>query len=231
VNSSGNGGGILGRPGSMTYQKLTLKGQMLGALVPFWLMISMRGLYCMVVFILVLIVGEYTGAIVAVSVGFSLLSRRTINRKLAAVALVISAIITFLAVFDYWPTLIGWRLVGYGMEYRVRWGASWDSWLGSRLALDTGWVAAEWVAAWTRMLSGVVLPLIIWTPAKLSDWALGVEGAFPQWREGTRPGKAAVESIPYPEGYNLTGDRRSPDPENDVEPTIIVVPEITKRGV
>jgi len=230
-----NSMGFIGGRSGMTMQRVTLKGQMLGIIIPWMLQIAQRALFWLVMFFTVLMGGDHLPTWIALSIAIYLWDNnrtgRTHSNKMVPIMMLIAVTLCLFASFDYWPTLVEWGRIDTRMSYRVHWGASWDSWVGAKLALDTGWLLASWGVVWLRILSVILLPSIVWLPAKLADWAIGAELGFPQWREKTGPGRVAVESMPMPEGYNLTSDRRSPDPEDDIEPTIIVVPEITKRGV
>jgi len=230
--NGGSGGVIGGRPGT-TIQYITLKGQMLGIIIPWLLMIFGRLLFWLIMFFTVLMGGEHLSTWIALSIVFYLFwgNRSIPGSKIIPVLLVTATVLGLLATFDYWPTLVQWGRLDGRMSYRVHWGATWDSWLGSRLAIDTGWLIASWGVVWLRVLSTILLPSIIWLPSRVADWALGSELVAPQFRELFTPRYVDVESMPYPDGYNPRSVRRAPPSDQDeTEPEVVRIPQPRRRG-
>ncbi len=199
--------GGFGQPGPRTYQKISLKDQILGIEVPFWILIVRRMLGWFVIFGMILMAGEQLPTWIAISVGVCQWDEkrtRTNKRrdsKMIPVALITAVILCAFASFGYWPTLLQWQRVGYGWAYRVAWGANWSGWFWGNLAVDTGWLQMEWGVAVIRVVSTVIVPLIVWMPGKLADWALGMEIFSPTWRESMRSAVIDPASMPMPDGH------------------------------
>jgi hypothetical protein len=197
--------GGFGQPGPRTYQQISLKDQILGIEVPFWILIARRLLGWIVIFGMVLMAGEQLPTWIAVSVAFYLWSeRRTDKRrdgKMVTPMLFAAVILCAFASFGYWPTLLQWQRVEYGWAYRVVWGASWAGWFWGRLAVDTGWLQMEWGVAVLRVFSTIIVPLIVWSPGRIADWALGIEIFSPTWRESMRSAVIDPASMPMPDGH------------------------------
>lgn len=192
----------LGQPGPRTSQRITLKDQILGIEVPFWILIARRILGWFVIFGTILMAGEQLPTWIAVSVAvYQQMNKRHDNDKIIKVALIAAVILCAFASFGYWPTLLQWQRVGYGWSYRVAWGANWSGWFWGNLAVDTGWLQMEWGIAVLRVVSTIIIPSIVWMPGKLADWALGMEIFSPTWRESMRSAVIDPASMPMPDGH------------------------------
>lgn len=225
--------GVIGGRGDITIEKISLKSQVLGIVVPWVVMIAQRVLFCLVIFLCVLMAGEHVSTWILGLVALNFWDSQRIGRPVISRAIPIllfgALALGLLASFDYWPTLIQWGRIDTRMSYRVRWGETWTWWLLPRLSLDTGWLLASQGVVLLRALSILLFPAIILKPALLADWAIGTELALPQWR-GLRPGLADPASVPMPSGYNVQGNQRSPQPEDKAEPEIVVIPQPRRRG-
>lgn len=198
---------IMGQPGPRTSQRITLKDQLLGIALPLFVMIVQRCLFWLIVFMMILMAGEQAPTWIAVSIAVYLWDEKRMNKrrgskKMVPVMLFAAIILCGFASFGYWPTLLQWQRVGYGWSYRVAWGATWDSWLGSRLAVDTGWSQMKWDVAVLRFVSIFIAPSIVWLPGSLADWALGMEIFSPTWRESMRSAVIDPASMPMPDGHD-----------------------------
>lgn len=217
--------------GGMTFQHITMRDTILGIVLPAALMIVQRLLFWLLFFIMVLMVGEQAPALLALSVAVFLYDAVRMGRaresKMAGAMLLISFILCAVAAFDYWPTLLQWQRFDNRFHYRVSW--MFHRWWSEWLSLDTGWQPAYWGVVWLRLFAVLVVPAIVWSPARLSDWALGIEIAWPIARE-TRFAQGDPASIPAPDGYNIRQSSRPDQEGRDAPPQQPPIPQPRSRG-
>ncbi len=192
--------------GPRTVQKVTLRDQILGIILPLGIMIVQRCLFWLIVFFMILMAGQQMPTWIAVSVAVLLWDEKRTGKprdaKMVPMMLFAAVILCGFASFGYWPTLLQWQRVEYGWAYRAIWGTTWSGWLWGNLALDTGWLQMEWGAALLRVVSVIIVPLIVWAPARVADWALGIEIFSPTWRESMRSGVIDPGSMKMPPGHS-----------------------------
>lgn len=216
--------------GANTIQNITNKDTIIGIVLFAAVMVTQRVLFWLIFFLLVLMAGEQAGAILALSVAIFLYDAVRMGRskegKMVLPALLLAALLLMVAAFDYWPTLLQWQRVESQMHYRVTW--TFTRWWSSWLSFDTNWQPMTWAVAWLRIFAVVVVPAIVWTPGKLSDWALGIEIFAPLLRE-TRYAQADPSAAPMPDGYQMKQSHQAQ--ENDPSPPMSSpIPQPRSRG-
>lgn len=209
---------LVGTSGS-TFEFITLRDQILGILIPAFLMVLVRALFWMLFGIMALAVGQQAGGLLALSVAVyfyvGVLTGRVRDSKMIPIAMTLSLVLCVIAAFDYWPPLLEWKRIEYQQFYRMSW------------IFDGEWIPVYWAVVWLRLFAVLFLPLVVWSPFRFSDWALGIEITWPKAREtGFTPGNP--ESIPDVGDRGIQAARHNVP--TDGGESVVIIPAPTVQG-
>ena len=121
-----------------------------------------------------LMIGRYAGGVVGISIGIFCYIHAWQQKKLEHAGLIltgfiVSIVLVFLAVFDFWPWfLLDWEFVDGRMMVSF-FAQPWT-------------VVRPWLTI-VRVLVIFAAPLVVWTPYQWAEWALKMEMFYPKLRE------------------------------------------------
>lgn len=179
--------------GPITIERITVWQTLLGIVLPALAAVLSRLLLCLVFASLILIVGRQAGGLIALSVSLyvylgTLLGRNVTQHKVVPLALVVALPLIALDLFGYWLTeIVDWTWREWQMYYSV-WGSE--------------FAPASSLLVTLRVFSAIVVPLVVWSPSRAVDWALGIEITLPKARE-TGASPMDIGSVPQPDGYDV----------------------------
>jgi len=165
---------IVGKGRGGTFEQITLRGTILGIVIPLAAIAAMRLVLMGLLVFIMLMIGRYAGGILAFGVGlYSFITawrRAPVDRPwLVFVAFAMSLVLILIAVFNYWPDfLLMWVWVD-GQMYVSLWGH--------------GLQPASPLVVGLRIFLIFAVPLAVWTPWQWTEWALSMEMRWPKLRE------------------------------------------------
>lgn len=202
--------------GNITFERLSVWMTLLGIYLPGIGMILLRVLLCLTFGGLVLMVGRQSGGLIAFSVAayqyLGLRMRADITRnRIIPLALLLALPLIALDWLGYWLTnVLDW---------------SWDS-----LRMYYSWMGGEFLPAppilvTVRAFSAIVVPLLVWAPARAMDWALLTEIKWPKARE-TNFAQADPASVPGSEVKQAHSNARVQQDESETNVLYIPAPKV-----
>lgn len=208
--------------GGMTFQRITLRDTILGIVLPGLFMIGARMLMVTLAFFLVLAIGRQAGGIISATVAatlgaYTLVGRAVNNQnaKTMGVSLLIAIMLMFVETMGYWPShIVDWQW----SELRMLWSP-----------LGGEFISATPLVLIVRLFSFVVVPLVVWSPARFVDWAFGIEIVWPIARE-TRFAQADPGSIPGPSDMAIKASRQQQVEQEPGESVVVSIPQATVQG-
>jgi hypothetical protein len=201
---------IVGRGRGGTFEKITLGGTILGILIPFAILTTLRLMLIGIGTVVVLMIGRYAGGLIGLGTGVYVFVRcwqqKFVKRpELTVGAFCLSFILILVAIFDYWPAIVDWRWSGAEMLV---------SWFGKPWRPVNAFVVA------LRLFFIFALPIAVWTPYSWVEWAFKMELKWPKFRE--TPFATADPGSVKDGGISAT--KKSAKGEDDDKDEFVIVP-------
>lgn len=214
---------IIGTGGAgMTFQRITLRDTILGIVLPGVFMIGARLLMVLLAFLLLLAIGRQAAGVISTTIAFYLMKCAILDGKVntesvkpIGISLAVSTALIFIETMGYWPSgILDWQW----SELRMMWSS-----------LGGAFVPATAAVVIVRLFALIIVPLVVWSPARYVDWAFGIEIVWPIARE-TRFAQADPESIPGPRDMGVRASRQRKNEQSNEESVVVSIPQPDVQG-
>jgi len=207
--------------GGIPPHPVTVKDTLIGIVLPGLFMVGSRLLMATLAFFLILAIGRQAGGVIAGTVALylyvAILTKQIRGEKSGALlfSLVIAAVLMFVETLGYWPAaVVDWQWI----DLQMYWSAA-----GGEFQPATP------IVMFVRLFAILVVPMVVWSPARFVDWALGIEIVWPIARE-TRFSSGDPGSIPVPSDMAIRAGKRDEQPPAQARPIVVQAPSPNIQG-